>query len=349
MSTKFFSILTICSVCAAGLIWLIVSSESTTLNTPLQNNARQQETQDTSNVSIQAEQNAKEEQAETYSERKQFKSKQTNIYAYEDDWCSIYSDLHGQDKKLAQLEMKEASILTGDIAMYEASDGYIELGDVELIKPYKEIALDQLMDHVQNNDVNAIIATLSRRDVSFSRRTEVAKRALMHGMTGEALTLLVMESMIEARRQYRINGNAFNDKVKLQVQRALAYALYGVERYSIRGIEQLSNMLELDNGRYSDIRFQPALSFTSEDFDEVSDMTLQIKQKINEQRLESAMAPLDEDIPKIIKHKFERDLARLYAFSPMFTNRYAEKLADRYPQITKNDCVAQYVKLFSGK
>ena len=245
--------------------------------------------------------------------------------------------------------MKEASILTGDIAMYEASDGYIELGDVELIKPYKEIALDQLMDHVQNNDVNAIIATLSRRDVSFSRRTEVAKRALMHGMTGEALTLLVMESMIEARRQYRINGNAFNDKVKLQVQRALAYALYGVERYSIRGIEQLSNMLELDNGRYSDIRFQPALSFTSEDFDEVSDMTLQIKQKINEQRLESAMAPLDEDIPKIIKHKFERDLARLYAFSPMFTNRYAEKLADRYPQITKNDCVAQYVKLFSGK
>lgn len=245
--------------------------------------------------------------------------------------------------------MKEASILTGDIAMYEAVNGYIEVGDVELIRPYREISLNQLMEHVQNDNVNAIIATLSRDDVPYSTQIEVANRALVHGLTGQALTLLVMQSMIEAKRQYDINGSVFNDEAKMQVQRALAYVLYGVERYSLNGIEQLSKMLEWDNRSYSDTRFHPTLSFTSKDFDEVENMISQMKQKINEQRLEKSMAPVDEDVPKIVKHEFKRDLGRFYAFSPIFANRYAEKLADRYPQIATDDCVIQYANTFLGK
>jgi hypothetical protein len=271
-----------------------------------------------------------------------------NSFDYEDDWCSVYSDLNSTDKNFAYEALEDDAAAKGNIIIGKYGDREINLGQTELIKPYMESSLEDLYFYIENDNPHAIIAALNREDIPLKKQTSIAKKALIFDLTGEPLNLLVILHMVEAERLYKKNGKIFSNDAKNQVKMALAYAFYGLNRFSINGLQQLaSDATQNKSEEY--IMFDPSKSFTEDDINDSLNIVSRIKEDVNSHRRDKLLQPLSKDVSKITKHRFERDLGLLYSLQPEFTKRYSKMFSSYIPNLEKTSCVSKYAQQLSGK
>lgn len=267
---------------------------------------------------------------------------------YEDDWCSIYSDLKSADKDFAFQALKDDAADKGNIVVGKHGVREINLGQTELIKPYMESSLEDLYFNIENDNPNAIIASLNRKDIPYKKQISIAKRALILDINGYPLNLIVMSHILKAKRSFKLNDGKYGNESKDAILTALAYALYGIERHSINGLQEIAITYENDK-LFKNPKFDPSQSFSDKDIENVINLVRKIEKDIDAKRAKKLMPPLNEVNSKITKHRFEQDLGLLFALQPEFTNRYSKMFSSYFPNLEKTSCVSKYAQQLSGK
>jgi hypothetical protein len=261
---------------------------------------------------------------------------------FEQEWCVAFSDLNERDFYYSVESIYDWNLAIGklDFGADPNSDGVNTDEYQALIRPYREMDEELLVDLAKQGDQIAMQALIADNSFDKTKRKQLAQRLLVLGKTGSALSHLVIEEFVPFAVALQ-TGSEITENDKTQLAKAVAYANYGLKRSDTSGMDALLIVASSVNNGES-----PLMAITEDDVAN-SELWLQhFEKNIDQQRANENLEPIGEvDIPKIAKHKFEFNLAVNAISYPDELQQFAEISSSNVKEVLADKCVQQHMEL----
>ncbi len=155
---------------------------------------------------------------------------------YEDEWCFPDVELNESDNLYAQTQAEEWNRIIGKASFREdpfefhMDERYFP--NVNLMKPYEALPLEQLEALAFNDDKWAMVAFVQHSLADQGKKSEIAKRLLVQGASYYALKHLVRRSLVTAKLSYDEGSRRESAE---HIKEAFIYAYWGLNNFSEGG------------------------------------------------------------------------------------------------------------------
>lgn len=265
---------------------------------------------------------------------------------YEENWCIKGVDLSEKDYLYAQQELRDWAAQRGEIwiSNAEQSGNYIALPNSELLEPYKELDIEDLMALVATDDQYAMITALQRQGISWDLQDHIARRLLVLGSTSMSLNHFVTKELVTAVSAYERAGE-ITPEIELKLINALTYVFYGSSQYDSSVLFNYVTMIDGDEILRD--KLLPNRVLSVKDYKQIEANVRSLSEKIDAQRSKENFVPLSHiDVPRIARKEFEERVAFMYAKYPQSMNTVSRLDIEIGPSVMKSECVEKYLKIF---
>jgi hypothetical protein len=228
---------------------------------------------------------------------------------FEGDWCVARQDLSETDFEFYLAQTKDWRMSNND-AMFSNDSFDNDLLLSELLAPYKELPIDQLIALGNDNQPLPLVALLQRSDARTEQQIAASRHLLTLGHTGGALSLLVAIEIAEADNQYQ-KTKIIDDTVKQHLIEAFALVEYGLYRHNSSSLRfLLKHAIRMRNTQGS---LDPFNVLSAEDLNAVKSRSKALVGELNEARTNMNLPSIESiDTPKVAEHILKNNVARLY-------------------------------------
>lgn len=157
---------------------------------------------------------------------------------YNDDWCSIDFDLQEKEQQIARTELKDWQIRSGYAVILPDAESFISEQhhpNNQFVSPYQEMEIGALTELALARHKWAMVAYLQRREGEPKIKDELVHELLVQGALHFALEHVVIKELSAAKSNFQIKRGINNDSLE-NIITALTYASYGVQNYSLAGL-----------------------------------------------------------------------------------------------------------------